>query len=287
MGYILASGCSYTDQNYKIETPDLNATKLPITWDAWPAIIAKRHNKKCVNLARSGQSNKFIFDSLYDYILKAKEPPDEVYIMLTGWDRIQILNKSLITAVYIQVQKTQYDLAVNKESNPTHFMHLIRLEQQTNDTAYKSIALDLLSSQITVDMLIDNTLMSMFIFCEFCINRGIQVSVGQGVNPWLFGEFTKDFEFRSTIKFKQDLCNMNMVNINILDNFYFNKIDNLIDGGKIFAPGWPFLRDIGGLGADDIRSMNDRSLHSISEYDSHPNASGHELFANYMMGKIV
>lgn len=284
MGYILASGCSYTNQNYKIETPDLNATKLPITWDAWPAIIAKRHNKKCVNLAQSGESNKFIFDSLYDYILKAKEPPDEVYIMLTGWDRIQILNRSLITSIYVQVQKTQYDLAVNKESNPTRFQHLMRQEQHTNDTAYKSVALDLLSRQITVDSLIDNTLMSMFIFCEFCINRGIQVSVGQGVKPWPFGEFAKDFEFRSTIKFKEDLCNMSMVNRNISDNFYFDKLDDLIGDSKILAPGWPFLKQLGGTFGDDIRSRND---HSISEYDSHPNAAGHELFADYMMGKIV
>ena len=112
MGYILASGCSYTDPKYRIETPDKLTTHMSrpiITWDAWPAIIAKRLNKKCVNLGKSGASNNRIINGLYDYIMKAKERPDEVYVMLSSWDRLELLDKTFALGVYLQNAQMKMD----------------------------------------------------------------------------------------------------------------------------------------------------------------------------------
>ena len=67
-------------------------------------------------------------------------------------------------------------------------------------------------------------------------------------------------------------------------NDYFNYIENNI-GDKFI--GWPILREIGGYCISDILEKEDpsRTTLTISQDDSHPNAAGHKLIADFLYGK--
>lgn len=299
MGYILAGGCSYTDQNYRIDTPDaLGLEYLDrqiIPWDAWPAVIAKRLNKRCVNLGLSAAGNEYIINVLYDYILKAEEPPDEIYVMLSGWDRVNVLNKGLMTYSFLYMSDLK--IRLSKLINPTanELALLRKAEYFESDGKWKTMkdySFYLMQNHITIDVLIHNTLMPLYIFCKFCVDQRIKLTIANGIGPWPWYWKTTSEDAHApqtdkTTKIRKDLCNMNKVQEKLINNFYFNKIEDLIDNDKISAIFWPFFKGIGGNYIDNRRPKPPVLTHSISEYDTHPNALAHEMFADYMMGKVV
>lgn len=78
---LLASGCSFTDKNFKSDFhPDMD-TK----WPMWPELLAKKLDMDCINLGRSGSGNEYIYSSLLDTI--ARE--DNIGLVLAGWSQSQ------------------------------------------------------------------------------------------------------------------------------------------------------------------------------------------------------
>ena len=294
MSYILASGCSYTDQNYKIDTPDLLGVaykdRPAIPWDAWPAVIAKRLNKRCVNLGKSGAGNNIIINGLYDYILKAEEPPDEVYVMLSGWDRVNVLDQQITTCSFLQMAEEKFWISKIINPNADELALLRKAEYFESDGKWKTIrdySFYLMQNKITIDALIHNTLMPLYIFCKFCVDQHIKLTIANGVRPWGF-DWGSNKEFRKEIiNLHEDLYNINKVQEKLIYNFYFNKIEDLINDDKISAILWPFFKGIGGHHINAYRPKRPILTHTISQYDNHPNAIGHEMFADYMMGKVV
>jgi len=59
---LLVSGCSNTDKNFYSELhPEMDCS-----WPKWPELLAEKLNMDCVNLAKSGAGNEYIYSSLLD-----------------------------------------------------------------------------------------------------------------------------------------------------------------------------------------------------------------------------
>ena len=297
MSYILASGCSYTDPDYRITTPDtLGLEYLDrqiIPWDAWPAVIAKRLNKRCVNLGLSAAGNEYIINVLYDYILKAEEPPDEIYVMLSGWGRIGVFGQHFHPYQFLQAAEQRIELLKIIDPTAEQLAVLRKVEEYLcADDKFKPVrdfSFHLMKKhKFTIDKIINNNLMPLYIFCKFCADQHIKLTIAHGVRPWSWEIYFKDgAKNPEMMNLRKDLGDMNKVQEKLIDNFYFNKIEDLIDDDKISAILWPFFKGIGGHHINAYRPKRPILTHTISQYDNHPNAIGHEMFADYMMGKVV
>lgn len=54
---LIVSGDSFSDKNFRTWIhPELDTS-----WPKWPEIVAERMNMDCINLAKSGASNDYIY----------------------------------------------------------------------------------------------------------------------------------------------------------------------------------------------------------------------------------
>jgi hypothetical protein len=61
---LLVSGCSNTEKDFISSAhPDLDTS-----WPKWPELLAKKLDMYCVNLAKSGMGNEYIYTTLLRYI---------------------------------------------------------------------------------------------------------------------------------------------------------------------------------------------------------------------------
>jgi len=80
---LLVSGCSNTDKNWYSELhPDLNCS-----WPKWPELLAKKLDMDCVNLAKSGAGNEFIYTSLLEYI--TRNDTSNIGLVIPAWSQNQ------------------------------------------------------------------------------------------------------------------------------------------------------------------------------------------------------
>ena len=64
---LLVSGCSNTDKDFYSELhPDMDCS-----WPKWPELLAKKLDMDCVNLAKSGAGNEYIYRSLLNCITRS------------------------------------------------------------------------------------------------------------------------------------------------------------------------------------------------------------------------
>lgn len=80
---LLVSGCSCTDANFhSIMHPDLDTS-----WPKWPELLAEKLNMQCVNLAKSGAGNEYIYSSLLDYIRTHNK--SNIGLVIAAWSQSQ------------------------------------------------------------------------------------------------------------------------------------------------------------------------------------------------------
>ena len=79
---LLASGCSMTDSNYVSET----SPEIDCSWPKWPELTAKKLDMECINLARNGAGNEYIYSSLLEKILEKK---DQIGLVMVAWSQCQ------------------------------------------------------------------------------------------------------------------------------------------------------------------------------------------------------
>lgn len=91
MNRLIALGCSVTyghglpDCFIPPSYPDIEPSKL-----SWPSIIARYMNRKCINLAACGSSNKKIWHTLLNFEF---EQSDIVFILWTYLERSTVIKK--------------------------------------------------------------------------------------------------------------------------------------------------------------------------------------------------
>ena len=79
---LIASGCSYTDNQFR----SASHPEMDTSWPKWPEIVAKELDMICINLGRSGSGNEYIYSSLHDIILRVKDK-SKIGLVIAGWSQ--------------------------------------------------------------------------------------------------------------------------------------------------------------------------------------------------------
>lgn len=83
---LIASGCSYTDPNFKSEFH----SEMDCSWPMWPEILSEKLDMECVNLGQSGQGQEYIFNSLTDTIASMSDyDRNRIGLVIPAWARSQ------------------------------------------------------------------------------------------------------------------------------------------------------------------------------------------------------
>jgi hypothetical protein len=257
MSYLLAGGCSFTDDNY--QSILVNHSTL---YEKWPAILAKKLGiRRVKNTAISGGSNDMIFKSVIDCI--AIEKPKAVFILMTGWDRVSVHNYSIN---YFSIVQTDYEDRHNIQSPSLPKDWLADREDITEFCNYT------LENSASVQYIMDNTLRWLYLLQEICYREDIDLIVCQGLDP------VGGYYFKSILEEKHlDLHDDNLFIIEkhpaaMINSPYFDKINH-----KLVIGGWPFFSHLGGWSFEKRLTFTD---YIDPERDWHPNANGHKLFAD-------
>ena len=80
---LLVSGCSNTEHNFY---SDIHPT-LDCSWPKWPELLAKKLDMDCVNLAKSGQRNEYIYTTLLEYI--TRNDKSKIGLVIPAWTQNQ------------------------------------------------------------------------------------------------------------------------------------------------------------------------------------------------------
>ncbi len=256
MSYLLAGGCSFTDDHY-----ESMMVKHDRSYDKWPTILAKRLGiKRVKNTAISGGSNDMMFKAVIDCI--AVEKPKAVFILMTGWDRISVHNFSIN---YFSLMTTDYEdrHGITSPTLPKDWM-----SDRENLTEFCKYTLE---NSATVEYIINNTLRWLYLLQEICYREDIDLIVAQGLD--VAGGFY--FQAMTSEKYL-NLCDKKIFTVKaypaaMLDSPYFDKINH-----KLIAGGWPFFPQLGGWTFEKLMSV-EHYVHP--ELDFHPNDKGHKLFA--------
>jgi len=78
---LLVSGCSNTDKDFYSEIhPELDTS-----WPKWPELLAKKLDMNCINLAKSGAGNEYIYSSLLKYI--TENDTSNIGLIIPAWSQ--------------------------------------------------------------------------------------------------------------------------------------------------------------------------------------------------------
>jgi hypothetical protein len=259
MSYLLASGCSWTDANFK-------STIIP-NYDAsfpkWPALLGEKLGiSKVVNVGRSGASNDSIFKKCYDEIFKQK--PKLVCVLITDWSRHSVFDSYSLNTFDLLATEN----AVSKNEFPKE-LDSVR-DWLIEENSAMLFAKKLWSSTLCVDDIVRNTLREIWLFQNFCEKNDIDYIIMSGLDPisayhltLLNRDLAIDYEMIDLINYIK----------NTLKSPYANNLN------KNTLLGWPFFEEIGGYSVwtNFINKYDNVFVHR--ELDFHPNGLGHQLIA--------
>ena len=78
---LLVSGCSNTDKDFYSELhPDMDCS-----WPKWPELLAKKLDMDCVNLAKCGAGNEYIYRSLLNCI--TRNDISNIGLVIPAWSQ--------------------------------------------------------------------------------------------------------------------------------------------------------------------------------------------------------
>jgi hypothetical protein len=84
MKYLIVSGDSFTDPNFRSSA----IPSLDTSWPKWPEMLAEKLGMECINLAKCGKGNEFIYSTLQDQIISMPNK-DEIGLVIAAWSQCQ------------------------------------------------------------------------------------------------------------------------------------------------------------------------------------------------------
>ena len=253
---LLASGCSYTDPNYKSCDPDVDPN-----WKMWPELMANELNLQCVNKAMSGKGADHILDSILEQLAAYGDRVDTVAILWSTSDRLPFFNFTLNPIIEINTPHHPSgvdpfpwldDIGVGRVSqkyfNSAHF--------QRNDV-YRAMIL--------------NPIRKIFAIMEICEKRNIKFVMFSGL------VYFDHFAINHMVENKVLPENCAISSSEVVKTLLHNPIFAEIDKRKKHFIGWPILKEMGGYTYDDLRYGKEEYF--ISKLDKHPSKAGQETIA--------
>lgn len=251
--YILASGCSFTDENFKsISHPDLD-----VSFPKWPEILGEYSGLKVVNQGKSGAGNDYITNTLTKTILKDHK---NIEMVVVGWSeiwRFSAYNHYQFNPI-LALFRPEMKLHPRQEASRDLYKHMFK--QDLIDVHYSSSVPSLFQTHLK--SWVDNMLQIQ----ELCKLLGIKYIMAP-----LCGSFTLQ-------KYKQCLKSFDDEEVGFSEiewSIMFGKIESFYDLETDHYIGHPFLNNFGGFVMQDKLD----SKFCISKDDLHPNAEGHEFIA--------
>lgn len=264
MTYLLAGGCSFTDDNYKAQGHDCSYPK-------WPTILAKKFNiSKTVNTAKSSGSNELMFGSVTDNIITSK--PKVVALLMTSWDRVTPygwpVNPFEVAELLVQKQLATEESEINRINS---LLEHCKEEWLLSEYVIKT--------HMDIGEIVNSNLRMLYTLQEMCKELSINLIVAQAFEPirYFAIERLRDIKvspYDPGIRFKSMFARA------VLKSSYFDKID----WNKI-SIGGPFFDELGGKDMNGLiweQSDIDLSIRESQLWlpnDGHPAAKGHEAIA--------
>ena len=250
---LIAIGCSYTEK--------WNA------WKSWPEVLADKLDMDCVNLGRCGSGNEQILAKTVDVVLNEKNI-GLIVLMWSEWQRIDFQRHDILKNTIDEWYMVRPHTSSNDQDDGTQLV----------DENFKKRFLRLANPKHAT-----RQTLRQFIHAEKLL-RDL---------PYLFIQGTFNLPFYSTTTLDTIECfkgGPDFLKVNdsrrraageIIRSPYLDYIEKNI-GDKFI--GWPIMHEIGGYSIDNILDKEDpeRLKYRISEDDSHPNAAGHKLIADFL-----
>lgn len=277
---LLVSGCSFTASGENSFIP-FDGIPFDKNCEKWPEIVAEKLNLELVNLARCGKGNKFISNSIMDYIMC--NDPNDIELVLIGWsqfERYEFTNHENISDLSVSagfIDVMSYGKGDPEPNRNTfswlrkvfHFIKFIRNHQITT---------------------IFDDFREFYITQEFLKSRNIKYKFFFGPPPMFYQtiHIPWDMEVEEYLTIEnRKLKNKNYhdVFLRLIDNVYYKNIDT--DNFYNF----PGLKELGGkplvefdwkYGKSVINSLS-RSKENGYKADSHPNERGHREMAERVL----
>lgn len=243
--YLIVSGDSNTANDFSSAShPDMD-----FSYKKWPELLAENLGMKCINLARCGAGNEYIYTSLRDQIVKIKDK-NEIGLVIAAWTqatRKDYKEGQNWTSLRIDPHG---NLPFWVEKSLGHYLNFQILCERYNLTY----------TQFQMIELYEHYLYGLF---------PSQTDVEEGKNPYVQTEYPGD---------------RNMDELRIFR--FINEYEKMLDTSKIM--GWPLTRKKSGWNfkyQSDIWK-NPNSPRRISAIDDHPNKLGH-IAVNNKINKLL
>src|SRR6056300_1051501 len=241
---LLVSGCSNTDKNFYSEIhPEIDCS-----WPKWPELLAEKLNMDCVNLAKSGAGNEYIYSSLLDYITENNTS-----------------NIGLVIPAWTQCQRKDFSNGWNMRWTNTRI--------DSHGDVFSWIRKSL------------NYYLSFQILCEKYNLPYMQLHMLHLYIDWLTGlkprekdivenVYTKEFRQKYPGDRNKDTQRI----ISLIDTY-----ENKINTSKFI--GWPLSEEYGGFSLQKKLIQLEQNT-MLSEKDNHPNKLGQERLAEFIYDRL-
>ncbi len=267
MKKLIVSGDSYTSKTFRSEAHP----EMDVSWDKWPALLAKEWGLECINLARGGVGNEYIYATIQDEIMNTKDK-SEIGLVVAGWS---------------QCHREDFTLGFDNHWNhprrqllnyATHWQS-VRIHEHgdliywINKSCRNFLSLQILCERYNIP------------FIHFSMIHPYNNYV-QGLEPTEEDVLTlgKEAAFDMQIQTpRPSEPNYTSVQLHKIVLAYDNQIDNT----KFL--GWPMDKGIGGYSLNyEVFGWTRRNAkrYYISDNDQHPNAKGQVKLMQWIKEKI-
>lgn len=250
---LIVSGDSFSDKNFRTWIhPELDTS-----WPKWPEIVAERMNMDCINLAKSGASNDYIYETLVDVIQNT--------------DKNKI---GLVIAAWSQSQRRSW--------------------QESKQLVWKNSRVD---QKGDVFYWVKRTLRYYYSFQTLCERYTLPYKQFQMISlfdGWLNGLFQNDLEvYKNRIKRDPNFIERHLYpGDKLKDERYLEKMilsyEKHIDTNNFI--GWPSLKKFAGFNIEQktIRDDTGKGIKElvISEHDAHPTGLGQQKIADFIYDRL-
>lgn len=250
---LIAGGDSLTDKNYK---SNINP-EIDTSWPKWPELLAEKLDMECINVAKSGYGNDYIYESVLETI--ANTDKERIGLVITGWSQAQryTWQEGRRLEWEVKIPNSDGDIFGWTKRSLMYYLSYQNLCQRWNLKYLHFQTIPLFSSWLEGSWPDD-----------VGIIRHMKQSKPAEEMPRIKypGNKKEDHEF---------LENM------VMDFQKHIDINSFV--------GWPGLNDLGGYCLEHETTKGSleiaRSLR-ISDYDSHPNAKGQIKMMEFLYEKI-
>ena len=271
MKKLLASGCSWTDANFK-SVCEFLPDEIRGGWPMWPEIIGKKLGLEVINTGCCGKGNTYIGQSIIDNIIKYGNEVEMVAVLWTEASRYDVYNETAI------------NLHEHRKHDPRWSQIDLGLHACYNNPFSWDIA-DFVFNDV-YNTWNNNTLRAMYTIAEMCAHRNIKCIFDQGVVFFWHAELEDIKSLIHRDMFISELDYMTMLENSELYQRLMKDYGHLFIDPKVILN---FEHTIGYLihKRDDLKvylpdhltTMTVEDYNNAKEIDPHPNGEGQKVIS--------